>query len=208
MGLSMSRKENTQELLLRCKKGEMSAMGELLQNQRQEAIDFIRSLVDTSMQSELDPEDVWQEAAFRAFRAIGNFHLDDEEDFRRWLWTIARNCVIDRIRARQARKRGGGNTKTETAPSGSTAFLLEELAVYHRTPSQSAVAHELIIAIENALRQIPDRYGEALRLRYLEQLTPAVIAGRLGRTEHAVHILCSRGLNALRAEMRSRTRFA
>jgi RNA polymerase sigma factor (sigma-70 family) len=182
-------------------------MSPLLESHRQEAIDFLRSLVDTSMQAELDAEDIYQEACFRAFRAIGNFRITDEQEFRRWLWTIARNCLIDRVRANRADKRGAGKVVPGRASSNSTAWLLEELAVYHRTPSQSAAAHELIVAIENALNQIPQRYGEALRLRYLEQLPPAAIAERLGRTEHAVHILCSRGLNALRAEMRSRSRF-
>jgi RNA polymerase sigma-70 factor, ECF subfamily len=198
---------NTKELLRRCRSGEMPAMSPLLESHRDAAIAFIRSLIDHSMQAELDADDIYQEACFQAFRAIGNFKMIDEEDFRRWLWTISRNCLIDRVRASHADKRGAGKLTAGGAPTGSTAWLLEELAVYHRTPSQSAAAHELIIAIENALNQIPERYGEALRLRYLEQIPPAMIAERLGRTEHAVHMLCNRGLKALRSEMRSRTRF-
>jgi RNA polymerase sigma-70 factor, ECF subfamily len=204
----MSGKElDTNELLRRCREGDMSAMAPLLESHRQAALTFITTLIGPTMQAELDADDVFQETCFQAFRAIGNFHMDDEEDFRRWLWTIARNCMIDRVRASQTDKRGGGKITTGALPTDSTAWLLEELGVYNRTPSQSAAAHELLIAIENALIQIPQRYSEALRLRYFEQLSPSVIAGRLGRTEHAVHILCSRGLNALRTEMRSRSRF-
>jgi DNA-directed RNA polymerase specialized sigma24 family protein len=44
-------------------------------------------------------------------------------------------------------------------------------------------------------------------LRYLEGLRVAEVAKRIGRSEGAVHMLCTRGLQSLREELGDLSRF-
>ena len=78
-----------------------------------------------------------------------------------------------------------------------------ELAVYERTPSRSALAHEMIGTLQRSMQNLPEDYREAVRLRYIEGMQVIEIAGRMNRTDRAVHMLCNRGLKALRLELRS-----
>ena len=85
--------------------------------------------------------------------------------------------------------------------------LLEVLAAHSRTPSRSAAAHEAVEAVQRALSGLPEDYGEAIRLRYVEGLPVAQIATRMNRSEGSVHMLCNRGLQALRIALGDSARF-
>jgi RNA polymerase sigma-70 factor (ECF subfamily) len=85
--------------------------------------------------------------------------------------------------------------------------LLEVLAAHSRTPSRSAASHEAAQAVDDALGKLPEDYREALRLRYFDALPVAQIAARMNRSEGAVHMLCHRGLEALRLALGDTSRF-
>ena len=55
----------------------------------------------------------------------------------------------------------------------------------------------------SSLARLTDDQRHVVQLRYLEGLPVAEIAGRLGRSEDAVHALCRRGLMTLREAMGS-----
>jgi RNA polymerase sigma-70 factor (ECF subfamily) len=86
--------------------------------------------------------------------------------------------------------------------------MLEELAVYRRTPSRSAAGREFMAALEGALNRLPPDYADVIRLRHLEGKPWKAVAARLKKTEPSVNKLCSRGLAALRVELRSASLFA
>ena len=81
--------------------------------------------------------------------------------------------------------------------------MLEELAVYRHTPSRSAMAHELMAALEGSLQRLPEDCHTALRLRYMEGLDVADAATRMKRTSGSLQMLCCRGLKALRKDLRA-----
>ena len=52
--------------------------------------------------------------------------------------------------------------------------------------------------LDNALAELPDQQNEALRLRYVENLSTKEIAERLGKSAAAVRVMLTRSVQRLR----------
>lgn len=155
-------------------------------------------------------DDVLQEAFVVAFREICGFVSQRPNSFYAWLATIAQHRLFDLVKAQRAAKRGGGRIalgEGAKSPEDSLVGLLEVLNIHEHTPSRSVARHEAVTAVQVGLAGLKEDYREALRLRYLEGLPVADVAARLGRTEHAVHMLCHRGLQQLHAALGRSSQF-
>ncbi len=198
------------ELLERAIGGDQVALQRLMMAQHSRLSADLGQKLPVGMRALIAVDDVLQETYLCAFRDIPSFQPRGRGAFYRWLARIAENRLLDAIKAERAVKRGGGRAKAE-APTGrepdSVAGWLEMLAVYERTPSQSAAGHEAVAMIQNALGDLKEDYREALRLRFIEGLPVADAAARMKRTEGAVCLLCHRGLRRLRQTLGNSTRF-
>ena len=85
--------------------------------------------------------------------------------------------------------------------------LLEQLAPYSRTPSQSVARLDATAAVRAAWAALPDDQRAALQMRYLDGLPIAAIAAQMQRSEGAVHQLCHRGLRSMAAALGEATQF-
>ncbi len=161
------------------------------------------------LRSLISPEDIIQETFADAFRRIGAFRPDGNDAFYRWLSAIADHRVTDAVRAQNAAKRGGGRVRVQGPEAGrsSIAALIDLMAADDRTPSRTARKGEAAAALHVALARLKPTYREALVLRYLEGLSVAEAAARLGKSETSVHKLCSHGLQELRASMGEAARY-
>ena len=172
---------------------------------------YIERHLPASVSALIQPVDVLQDVYIEAFRRIGNFKRRDDTSVYRWLVTIARTQIAMLLRRQRALKRGGrgtgGGTMNVSQASDSVVLLIQDLAVTRHTPSRSAAGHELRVALEGALDRLGEGYGEAIRLRYIDGLTAPEVAQKMGRTEAAVHMLCRRGLDAVRRDLRSASLF-
>jgi len=190
--------------------GDEDALSKLLYSYHSRLLADISSKLPTDMQGAVSAEDIAQEAYVVVFQRISTFNPDDHERNYPWLVAIARNRLMDAIKAHRAAKRGGGRAAV-TGIAGSEddemVRLLEVLASHSRTPSRSAAGHEAAQAVERALGGLPEDYGTALRLRYIDALPVAQIAQRMNRSEGSVHMLCHRGLQALRSAMGDSAQF-
>ena len=163
---------------------------------------YINRHIPAELRRSTDPGDVAQDVFFEALARAGDFVAKDSDALRRWLLTIARNRLTDLLRRHRSLKRGRGR-RNETDVSGhdSLIFLLTELAIHEKTPSQSAIRHEMAALVEAALGELPPEHGKALRMRYIDEMETAAIAQRMERSPHAVQMLCDRGLHALRERL-------
>lgn len=111
-----------------------------------------------------------------------------------WLKTITLRSLADRVRHWNSGKREvSRRTKTtadDTLP-GTEKLPLEQLA-------QSEFRHNLADAIED----LPEVQRIVLSAQWNEGLSTAEIARRIGRSENAVRLLRSRGMEALRRSMK------
>ncbi len=195
------------DLVERAIAGEPLALDRLLLDSYPKLLARVEEKLPRELRSVVAPEDIIQEAFATAFRSIGAFRPEGPDAFYRWLTAIADNRIIDVVRAQNAAKRGGGRVGAGGQERSSIAALIDLVAVSERTPSRSAGGHEAAAAVQVALAGLKQEYREALSLRYLEGLSVAETAGRLGKTEPAVHKLCSRGLQALREGMGEATKY-
>lgn len=160
--------------------------------------------IPAEIRSSIEPSDIVQETFYEACRLITGFDPAGEDAFFRWLATIARHHMIDLLRMNRSRR-------TRTVDGGDedhdVVVVLDQLSVYRRTPSRSAAAHEFMVAVEMAIGRLPADYRKAVTLRHLEGLSVEESAKQMQRSPDAVYWLCSRGLKALRADLRSASQF-
>lgn len=170
-------------------------------------LSYVRQIFPAALRQRYDPLDLYQTTVFEAFRRAETFRHVSDASTMAWLSVLARRQVGMALRNERRAKRGGGRRQAGLDDSG-TAGMLEMLAAHRRTPSQSAVRHEVMIAVERALNDLPPHLAQAVRLRHLDGLTPAEVAARMGRTERAAATLCFRGLRLMERKLRSLSRYA
>ena len=172
-------------------------------------LEYLQRHVPPKLRSLIDPSDVAQDAFFDAALAAEDATFQRPEDVWRWLATIARHRLIRHVEAQSARKRGGHVRRLceEEVRHGSVVVLLQELAAHDRTPSKSAARREFLVVLERSLGRLQPTYRDAVRLRYVEGLSLTDTADRLKRTPDSTQKLCVRGLDALRSELRSVSRY-
>jgi len=166
---------------------------------------YLDRQIPSELRSFIESQDVLQDTLFEAFQRADQFVPDGDDAVFRWMATIARRRVAALLRMQRALKRGG---KREAAENLSEVVeALEELARYERTPSRSAMAHEMASAIQDSISRLEPQYRDAVRLRYVDGLSIKEVSGRMRRTEGAILMLCNRGLKALKADLQSKSFF-
>ena len=132
-----------------------------------------------------DPDDVVGETFFRAVRGLGSFE-GDERGFRAWLFTLARNQIVDDHRKLVRRR-------TEPVP----VDVLAEIG-----PRADAETEALRALAEDHVRSDFDRLTpdqrDVLLLRILGGLTIDEVATVVGKRPGAIKALQARGLAAIR----------
>lgn len=190
-----------QTLIVRAIAGDQTALERLLLAR----YDGLRVRLDRHLPHEMrrtiSPEDVLQEVFLLVFVNIHRFRPDRDGAFDRWLSRVATRKLVSMIREARAGKRGGGRQEQRPAPSErsrSGLNLLDLVATYDRTASQSAADHEALQALHDAMETLPDRYRQVLELRYMQEMDVAETAVIMGCTGRAVEMATRRAINRLR----------
>jgi RNA polymerase sigma-70 factor (ECF subfamily) len=186
--------------------GEAETVQLLLLDHQQRLGDYLQRHLPRELRALYDVDDIIQDTLIEALRRLGQFEPRGENALYRWLVTIARHRLQYLLRSQRTLKRRGP-APVENGNRGFTdSFLvkqLRDLALYKRTPSQSAARLEAMAALEKALEAIPEDFRQAIRMRYLQHVSVAAAAVVMGRSRHAFHMLCHRGLAALRVQLQS-----
>jgi RNA polymerase sigma factor (sigma-70 family) len=132
-----------------------------------------------------DPEDVVGETFLRAVHGVGSFE-GDERGFRAWLFTLARNRIVDEHRKLVHRR-------TEPLP----VEVLAEIG-----PHADAETEAMRALAEDRVRSLLDRLTpdqrDVLLLRILGGLTIEEVATVVRKKQGAVKALQARGIAAIR----------
>jgi RNA polymerase sigma-70 factor, ECF subfamily len=130
-----------------------------------------------------DPEDVASETWLQVVRDLQRFS-GSQEDFRRWLFTIARHRAIDAARARARR------------PASPVALTLDILADAQQVEDQvlEGLSVQQAVALLTGLSK---DQAEAVALRVIAGLDTSDVAKILGKSSGAVRVALHRGLKTL-----------
>ncbi len=176
---------DTQHLVEAARDGDRGALDELVARHQGRLLAFLRAAMSPALAARVAPEDVLQESLLACARRLDSYEDRGPTSFYRWLVGIARFKVAEARRAQAAGKRAAEEPLESSVPGAGTS------------PSMHAARAEGGAALHDALAALPDRQGEAVRLRYLEGLSVAETAARLGTSDAAVKALVGRGLTAL-----------
>lgn len=168
---------------------------------------YVGRRMPADLRSTTDVQDVMQDIYYEAFRRPERFDGSAAAaSSSAVLFGIARHVLDEMIRKQRAAKRGGrvktwsGGNGRDAAAGDDVDLLLQELAVYTRTPSQSAMAHEEAAALEQSIDRLPSDYRRAIRMQYFDGLCAREIGKTLNRSDEAVHQLVTRAKRLLRLE--------
>ena len=110
----------------------------------------------------------------------------DNRNIRAWLYQVARNLVIDEMRAKKHRQH---QELPRVLPS-------DEPSIHSKVQN-----HILAEQAREALNHLPDKQRMAVTLRYLQGLNTQESANIMGISRGTVRVLTHRGLKALRQIM-------
>jgi len=160
-------------VLDRARRGDKDALAALFRTLQPQLLRYLRGRLPGAA------EDL---AAHTWLDAVRNLHrfTGGPEDFRRWLFTIARRRAQDELRRRARR------------PEVVTDRLPDVV-----TDDELHAGDDLGQALA-LVRQLPDAQADAVLLRIVADMDVSEVAEVMGRSEGSVRVLVHRGLHRLR----------
>jgi RNA polymerase sigma-70 factor (ECF subfamily) len=163
------------ELVERLQRGEEAAFDELLSRYKHPVINFCYRLLGDAG----DADDVAQEVFVRVYQRIGDYRPRGK--FTTWLFAMARNACIDRLRYRKRHP----TESLENAPEPATTAQYDD-------------AGEHIAA---AIAELPEEQRTAIVLAEYHDLSYAEIAGVMKCSEKSVESRLYRAKHTLRQKL-------
>jgi len=153
----------------------------LVENHSAELFAYLwRLLQDTA-----DAEDCLQETYFRAFRSIN--HLRSNSNYRAWLYKIATNVAYTHLK----RNQGARSLQTQLDP--------EMIESDYSSPVEIENSN-LMIAVQQAVAQLPHKQQSALMMRKYQGLNYDEIANALDCSPQAARANVYQALKKLRIQ--------
>lgn len=178
-------------LILRFQDGNRGALEEIYNRYKNRILNFcIRFLGNRA-----EAEDITGEVFLALFE--GKYKLNRNAKFSTWLFTIARNKSISRLRKRK-------HTTSSWQKSGNDKELIEIEAVAHDDlASEEMIKKEEASAVQRAIQKLIPEQREAILLREYQQFSYAEIAEVLDCSLEKVKVLIFRAREFLRVELLS-----
>lgn len=184
----MAKVDEDLDLVLRSKKGDMSAFGELVERYQSLVINFCYRMVGNRE----DAEDIAQETFLRAFAAIGRFQ--PRAKFSTWLLTIAKNLTLNLIRNERRRLK-----RVDSTGSPDESVPVVDLAPNGKPgPDEVVLREERARYVRLALRDLSDTHRTIIVLRDFEGMAYEEIAGIMGCRKGTVKSRLSRARERLK----------
>ncbi|KOP78755.1 RNA polymerase sigma factor SigW [Cytobacillus praedii] len=142
-----------------------------------------------------EAEDIAQEAFLRAYVNIHSFNINLK--FSSWLYRIATNLCIDRIR----KKKPDYYLDAEVAGTDGLT-MYSQIASDTSLPEDDVESLELQETIQREISKLPEKYRTVIVLKYIEELSLNEISKILDLPLGTVKTRIHRGREALRNQLR------
>lgn len=171
------------ELIVRAKEGDHAAFDTLYRLCYAPLYRFVLIRVKSKDES----EDITQDTFIKLVRALPRY--EGEGSVLPYLFTIARNTIIDHYRKRK--------------PDYDDEALWA-LASDAPSPEESAALGAEVAEVMGLLHQLSDAEESVIKLRYLDGLPTADVAAIVGKSDEAVRQVLSRGIRRIRSLLESK----
>ncbi|MCM3603297.1 RNA polymerase sigma factor SigW [Robertmurraya korlensis] len=173
-------------------KGDQSAYGEIVEIYK----DKVFQLCYRILGNRHEAEDMAQEAFIRAYINISSFNIDLK--FSTWLYRIATNLCIDRIRKKKP------DYYLDAEVSGTDGLTMySQIASDSILPEDEIENLELQETIQREITKLPEKYRSVIVLKYIEELSLNEISEILDIPLGTVKTRIHRGREALRHQLRN-----
>lgn len=170
-----------------------------LENHRTYLHLLARLQLDAALQGKVDLSGVVQQTLLEAHQQARRLTGRRPDEQRAWLCRILANNLLDEVRKFRTQGRDVGREESLAAIEASSARIESWLAANQSSPSQQAMRNEQLLALAQALAQLPDEQRRALELHHWQGLPLKDVAARMKRTKGAVAALLFRGMQKLKA---------
>ena len=141
-----------------------------------------------------EAEDIAQEAFVRAYINLHSY--DQKRKFSTWIYRIATNLCIDRIR----KKKPDYYLDAEVAGTDGLD-MYSQIAADEQLPEDVVAQMELQDRIQYEISRLPDKYRSVIVLKYIEELSLQEISEILDMPLGTVKTRIHRGREALRKQL-------
>ena len=173
-------------------KGDHNAFGEIVEIYK----DRIYQLCYRMLGNAHEAEDIAQEAFIRAYVNIERYNINRK--FSTWLYRIATNLCIDRIR----KKKPDYFLDAEVAGTDGLN-LYSQVKSKEMSPDEKVAKMELQEIIQMEILKLPEKYRSVILLKYIEELSLKEISEVLDLPIGTVKTRIHRGREALRKQLRN-----
>jgi RNA polymerase sigma-70 factor, ECF subfamily len=191
----------TEELLRRVGRDDVSAIGRLLERYRRPLRRLIAGRLDGRLAARFDPSDIVQEALANAGPRLPEYVRERPMPYYSWLRRLAldRLAQLRRFHLGMSKRSVNREHPQRLASSDRSAeTLIDRLADKGMSPSGHAIRNEKREQVKAALDGLTSADRRILELRYLEDLPFAGIAAELGIGLGAVKMRHLRALERFR----------
>ncbi|HWJ79025.1 MAG TPA: RNA polymerase sigma factor SigW [Niallia sp.] len=172
-------------------KGDQNAFGDIIEIYKDKVFQICYRMLGNRHEA----EDIAQEAFIRAYVNIQRFNI--ELKFSTWLYRIATNLCIDRIR-----KKKPDYYLDAEVPGTDGLNMYSQIAAEGRLPEDDVESLELQAMIQLEISKLPEKYRSVIVLKYIEELSLNEISEILELPLGTVKTRIHRGREALRKQLR------
>lgn len=169
------------ELVRQIQSGEAAAFDELMQRYKRPVVNFIFRMLGNAE----DADDIAQDVFVRVYQNLDTWR--PETKFSTWLFALARNAAIDRIRWRSRHRTESIESEPEIAASSGT--------------SEAVDAREIGNQIAAAVAKLPEDQKTAILLSEYQGMSYAEIADVMRCSEKSVESRLYRAKQTLRTAL-------
>ncbi|MBR5853002.1 MAG: RNA polymerase sigma factor [Alistipes sp.] len=132
--------------------------------------DALRRLFEQHLGDKDMASDLLQETFLKVYLHLGNY--SENYTFGQWIYTIARNTLVDHLRKRTDDVSIDNHFH---APFATTP-----------TPEESVIINQSRVHFYDALEEMPEEYRKVIEMRFLEEYSYEEIAEKLGKPLNTV----------------------
>ena len=184
------------ELALSARRGDRDALAALYERHKGRLLGFLRRMVGSGGMA----EDVFQDVWMKVMNVVNQYE-PDRGPFGAWLYRVAANSAVDRLRAEATRARWTARDTADTEEP-----LIERLPARDPDPERRHAGRETMEGLERVLAEIGPRQRTAILLRHRLGYSYAEIASTLEVAEGTAKTLVHRGILAVRERLEGETR--
>ena len=144
-----------------------------------------------------EAEDVVQDTFLRVYRNLDRY--DESMKFSTWIYRIATNLCIDRLRKRKPSYSLDAESSDHEGLDGYSMMPSDD-----RTPESEAILSETQATVQEAIESLPAKYKSVMALRYMQDLSLQEIGDILDMPVTTVKTRVHRGREFLRKKLERR----